>query len=149
MSNESYVTQTGDKPYQVSDKPYTKLQSTNLDLLATDGKLDFSSYKVFCYIGSRVTDGNKANVSVAEICGALSLNKSTVGRCIRELEDGMLIKVEGKEGKARVILCSPTYFYNGRYEHKPSITKAWYKMLREERWDSVVKQTNRLLGDAV
>ena len=125
---------------------YYKLKIQNIDQLTMDGKLSAYALRILCWIGNQVTDGNKANIDTRDIVTHFKLDKSVISKALKELEEGLLIKIEHSAGSDRVIAVSPTYFFKGEYSLQPGLIKRWYADIRKKHWGSVIKQTEEFLN---
>ena len=126
---------------------FYKLKVQNIDLLTMDGKLSTNALKILCWVGNQVEDGNKANIDTKDIVTHFKMDKSVISKALKELEDGLLIKIEYSVGSDRVIAVSPTYFFKGQYELQPGLIKRWYKRIAKEHWGSVIKDTEVFLAE--
>lgn len=124
---------------------YFKLKVQNIDLLTMDGGLSAYALRIFCWLGNQVEDGNKANIDTKDIASHFKMDKSVISKALKELEEGLLIKIEHSAGSDRVIAVSPTYFYKGRYELQAGLVKRWYADIRKKHWGSVIKETEQFL----
>ena len=124
---------------------YYKLKIQNIDQLTMDGKLSAYALRIFCWIGNQVTDGNKANIDTRDIVTHFKLDKSVISKALKELEEGLLIKIEHSAGSDRVIAVSPIYFYLGDYSLQFGLIKRWYKRVAKEHWVGVVQMTEIFL----
>jgi len=123
-----------------------KLKRTDLDLIAQQDKLSRNAIKLFYWLGEKVTVGNKVNVDTKAISAYFNIDRTGVSKLIKELEEGLLIVVEHKNGSERVIAVHPHYFYLGQYELQAGLIKRWYAAIREKHWGSVIKDTEIFLA---
>lgn len=128
--------------YKIKEEGYILLSE-----LTKSRKLSQNALAVFVWIGEKVENGNKANISTKDIIDQFNLDKTAVSRILKELEDGLLIVVEHKEGSDRVIAAHPKYWWKGRYELQNNALKRWIADIRKKHWGSVVKQTDEYLSD--
>lgn len=126
---------------------FYKLKVQNIDLLTMDGGLSAYALRIFCWIGNQVEDGNKASIDTKDIATHFKMDKSVISKALKELEEGLLIKIEHKEGSDRVIAVSPTYFFKGEYSLQAGLVKRWYADVRKKHWGSVVKETELFLSE--
>lgn len=126
---------------------FYKLKVQNIDLLTMDGKLSSNGLKIFCWLGNQVENGNKANIDTKQIVAHFKMDKSLISKALKELEEGLLIKIEHSAGSDRVIAVSPTYFYKGDYSLQAGLVKRWYADIRKKHWGSVVKETEVFLNE--
>lgn len=126
---------------------FYKLKVQNIDLLTMDGKLSTNALKILCWVGNQVEDGNKANIDTKDIVAHFKMDKSVISKALKELEDGLLIKIEYSAGSDRVIAVSPTYFFKGDYSLQAGLVKRWYADIRKKHWGSVIKDTEIFLEE--
>lgn len=124
---------------------FYKLKVQNIDILTMDGGLSAYALRIFCWIGNQVEDGNKANIDTKAIATHFKMDKSVISKALKELEEGLLIKIEHKEGSDRVIAVSPVYFFRGQYELQPGLIKRWYRRIAKEHWVGTVQMTEQFL----
>jgi hypothetical protein len=122
-----------------------KLKRTNLDEIAKQDKLSRNAIKLFFWLGDRITEGSRCMVDTKDIGSYLSIDKSRVSNVVSELEDGLLIKVERKNGSMRVIEVCPTYYWLGDYSLQQGAIRRWYNEIREKHWGSIIKDTEVFL----
>ncbi len=127
---------------------FYKLKVQNIDLLSMDGNLSSNALKIFCWIGNQVEEGNKANIDTKDIVAHFKMDKSIISKALKELEEGLLIRIEHSAGSDRVIAVSPTYFYKGDYSLQAGLVKRWIADIRKKNWGSVVKETEIFLQRA-
>lgn len=135
---------TGDMHMNSSTSHY-KLKRTNLEDIAKQDNLSRNAIKLFFWLGDRITEGSKCMVDTKDIGAYLAIDKSRVSNVISELEDGLLIKVERKNGSTRVIEVCPVYFYLGDYSLQFGLIKRWYKRIAKEHWIGTVQMTEIFL----
>jgi len=126
---------------------FYKLKRTDLELIATQDNLSRNAIKLFYWLGERITEGSKCMVDTKDIGAYLSIDKSRVSNVISELEDGLLIKVERKNGSTRVIECHPHYLWLGEYSLQAGALKRWIADIRKKHWGSRVKETEEFLTE--
>mgnify|MGYP002375377242 CR=1 FL=1 len=126
---------------------FYKIKSSHIDTLTMSGTLSHNALRVFCLLGNQVTDGNKASIDTKDIVAFFKFDKAMVSKVLKELEDGLLIKIEHKEGSDRVIAVNPTYWWLGDYSLQGGATKRWYADVRKKHWGSVVKETKVFLDE--
>jgi hypothetical protein len=124
-----------------------KLKRTNLEDIAKQDGLSRNAIKLFYWLGEKITNGSKCMVDTKDIGAYLSIDKSRVSNVISELEDGLLIKVERKNGSTRVIECHPHYLWLGEYSLQAGALKRWIADIRKKHWGSVVKETDVYLSE--
>lgn len=124
---------------------FYKLKIQNIDLLTMDGKLSSNGLKIFCWLGNQVQDGNKANIDTKQIAAHFKMDKSLISKALKELEEGLLIKIERSAGSDRVIEVCPIYFYLGDYSLQFGLIKRWYKRVAKEHWVGTVQMTEIFL----
>ncbi len=122
-----------------------RLKRTDLDQIAKQDQLTRNAIKLFYWLGEKVTDGNKVNVDTKAISAYFNIDRTGVSKLIKELEEGLLIVVEHKNGSERVIAVHPHYFYLGPYELQAGLLKRWYAAIREKHWGSIIKDTEVFL----
>lgn len=137
---------TGDMHMNSSTSHY-KLKRTNLEDIAKQDNLSRNAIKLFFWLGDRITEGSKCMVDTKDIGAYLAIDKSRVSNVISELEDGLLIKVERKNGSTRVIECHPFYLWLGDYSLQSGALKRWIADIRKKHWGSVVKETEVFLNE--
>lgn len=125
-----------------------KLKRTDLDLVATQDKLSRNAIKLFYWLGDRVTEMNKCSVDTKDISSAFNIDRTGVSKLIKELEDGLLIVVEHKNGSERIIAVHPHHYYLGPYELQGGLIKRWIADIRKKHWGSVIKQTEMFLQES-
>ncbi len=126
---------------------FYKIKSEHIDTLTMSGTLSNNALRVFCWLGNQVTDGNKANIDTRAIVAYFKFDKAMVSKVLKELEEGLLIKIEHKEGSDRVIAVCPVYFYRGEYSLQAGLIKRWYADIRKKHWGSVIKDTEIFLQE--
>ena len=124
-----------------------KLRTSNLDILTMDGGLSKNGLKVFCYIGNNVENGNVANITIPQLSERLGIDGAMTSRCVKELEEGLLIKVEKVYGGDRVVLVHPEYFWKGDYSLQGVALKKWIKEVCRPKWGSLLKDTEVFLSE--
>lgn len=131
----------------MSAQPYYKLKRTDLDLIAQQDKLSRNAIKLFYFLGDKITDRNKCSVDTKDISDHFKIDRTGVSKLIKELEDGLLIVVEWKQGTGRVIALHPHYYWFGPYELQNGCLKRWIADIRKKHWGSVVKETEVFLNE--
>lgn len=126
---------------------FYKLKRTDLDLIAQADTLSRNAIKLFYWLGDRVTDRNKCSVDTKDISDHFKIDRTGVSKLIKELEDGLLIVVEWKQGTGRIIACHPHHYWFGPYELQNGCLKRWYADIRKKHWGSVIKQTEEFLQE--
>lgn len=127
--------------------PFYKLKRTDLDLIAKQDGLSRGAIKLFYWLGDRITYGSTCSVDTKDIMVYLEADRSKVSKVVKELEDGLLIRVEHKEGSTRVIQLNPHYYWLGDYSLQPVAIRKWIGYIRQEYWGSVVKDTEVFLNN--
>lgn len=130
--------------YKIKEEGYILLSE-----LTKSRKLSQNALAVFVWIGEKVENGNKANISTKDIIDQFNLDKTAVSRILKELEDGLLIVVEHREGSDRVIAAHPKYWWKGRYELQNNALKRWIADIRKKHWGSSIKETDVFLQRGV
>lgn len=124
---------------------FYKLKRTDLDLIAQADVLSRNAIKLFYWLGDRVTDRNKCSVDTKDISDHFKIDRTGVSKLIKELEDGLLIVVEWKQGTGRIIACHPHHYWCQDYSLQRGAIRQWYKHISKTKWDSVIKQTEQFL----
>jgi len=128
-------------------KDYYKVRVSNLDILAMDSGLSKTAIRLFSYLCGIVENGNTVSTCVDQIKDRLGLDKTLVSKAVKELEEGLLIKVEKMYQGDRIILVHPEYAWKGDYSLQGGALRKWVKEVCRPKWGSLLKDTEVFLKE--